>query len=29
MRGDQINLQNIIARSATTEPSPQIRSGGV
>ena len=28
MRGDQINLQNIIARSATTEPSPQIRSGG-
>jgi len=29
MLGDQINLQNIIARSATTEPSPQIRSGGV
>ncbi len=29
MRGDQINLQNIIARSATNEPSPQIRSGGV
>jgi len=29
MRDDQINLQNIIARSATTEPSPQIRSGGV
>ena len=29
MRGDQINLQIIFARSATTEPSPQIRSGGV
>jgi formate dehydrogenase iron-sulfur subunit len=29
MRGDQINLQNIIARSATTTPSPQARQGGV
>jgi formate dehydrogenase iron-sulfur subunit len=29
MRGDQINLQNIVARSATTEPSPQVRHGGV
>jgi len=29
MRGDQINLQNIIARSATTTPSPQVRHGGV
>nr|WP_106475619.1 formate dehydrogenase subunit beta [Phytohalomonas tamaricis] len=29
MRGDQINLQNIIARSASMAPSPQERSGGV
>ncbi|MHB0777462.1 formate dehydrogenase subunit beta [Halomonas sp. WWR20] len=29
MRGDQINLQNIIARSATTAPSPQERSDEV
>lgn len=29
MRGDQINLQNIVARSATTAPSPQERTGGV
>jgi len=29
MRGDQINLQNVIARSATTTPSPQVRQGGV
>jgi len=29
MRGDQINLQNIVARSATTTPSPQVRQGGV
>jgi len=29
MRGNQINLQNIIARSATTTPSPHLREGGV
>ena len=29
MRGNQINLQNIIARSASTVPSPQVRQGGV
>ncbi|MCE8017376.1 formate dehydrogenase subunit beta [Halomonas sp. MCCC 1A17488] len=29
MRGDQINLQNVIARSATQVPSPQERSDGV
>lgn len=29
MRGDQINLQNIIARSATTTPSPQVRRKSV
>jgi formate dehydrogenase iron-sulfur subunit len=29
MRGEQVNLQNIIARSATTVPSPQERTGGV
>lgn len=29
MRGDQINLQNIIARSASTAPSPQARDGGI
>ncbi|AJE15296.1 MULTISPECIES: formate dehydrogenase subunit beta [Stutzerimonas] len=29
MQGSQINLQNIIARSATTTPSPHLREGGV
>lgn len=29
MRGEQVNLQNIIARSATTVPSPQERTGGI
>lgn len=29
MRGEQHNSQNIIARSATSVPSPQTRSGGV
>ncbi|MEG5265846.1 formate dehydrogenase subunit beta [Pseudomonas sp. JDS28PS106] len=29
MRGDQMNTQNFIQRSATTEQSPQMRSGGV
>ncbi|MGP8288742.1 formate dehydrogenase subunit beta [Vreelandella zhanjiangensis] len=29
MRGEQINSQNIIARSATSVPSPQRRSGNV
>lgn len=29
MRGDQVNFQNIVARSATTEASPHTRDGGV
>lgn len=29
MRGEQINSQNIIARSATSVPSPQERDGGI
>ncbi|MFQ3788766.1 formate dehydrogenase subunit beta [Halomonas sp. A29] len=29
MRGEQINLQNVIARSASQVPSPQERTGGI
>jgi formate dehydrogenase iron-sulfur subunit len=29
MRGDQVNFQNIVARSATSEESPHTRIGGV
>ncbi|MDQ7914743.1 formate dehydrogenase subunit beta [Pseudomonas sp. 102515] len=29
MRGDQVNFQNIVARSATSEASPHTRIGGV